>query len=91
MEMLGLEERLDQLAKANAVRWYGHVLRRDADHVLRRALEFSVGGTRKEGRPKKSWRRVVEEECKRVGLRREDALNRVRWRDGVRMIAVEVR
>ena len=65
MEMLGLEERLDQLAKVNAVRWYGHVLRRDADHVLRRALEFSVGGTRKRGRPRKRWRWVV------VGWRRE--------------------
>ena len=91
VEMLGLEEGLDQLAKANAVRWYGHVLRRDGDHVLRKALEFSVGGTRKRGRPRKMWKHVVEEECKRVGLRREDALNRVRWWDGVRMIAVGVR
>lgn len=36
MEMLGLEESVDQLAKANGVRWLGHVLRRDGDHVLRK-------------------------------------------------------
>ena len=41
MEMLGL--------KANGVRWYGHVLRRDDGHVLRKALEFEVMGKRKRG------------------------------------------
>ena len=43
MEMLGLKE------KANGVRWYGHVLRRDDGHVLRKALEFEVKGKRKRG------------------------------------------
>ena len=33
----------------------------------------------------------MEEESRRVGLRKEDALNRVRWREGVREIAVSVR
>ena len=30
--------------KANGVRWYGYVLRRDDGHVLRKALEFEVKG-----------------------------------------------
>ena len=29
MEMLGLKKTVVQMAKANGVRWYGHVLRRD--------------------------------------------------------------
>ena len=61
MEMLGLEESVVQMAKANAVRWYGHVLRREDGHVLRRALDFEVKGRRKRGRPKRRggsmWRR----------------------------------
>ena len=28
------------LGKANEMRWYRHVLRRDDGHVLRKALEF---------------------------------------------------
>ena len=40
MEMLGLKDTVVQMAKANGVRWYGHVLRRDDGHVLRKALEF---------------------------------------------------
>ena len=49
MEILGLKETVVQIAKANAVRWYGHVLRRDDGHVLRKALEFKVNGKRKRG------------------------------------------
>ena len=49
MEMLGLKEIVVQMAKANGVRWYGHVLRRDHGHVLRKALEFEVKGKRKRG------------------------------------------
>ena len=31
MEMLGLKETVLQMAKANGVRWYGHVLRRSEE------------------------------------------------------------
>ena len=56
MEMLGLNETAVQMAKVNGVRWYGHVLRRDEGHVLRKALESEVRGKRKRGRPKKTWK-----------------------------------
>ena len=61
IEMLGLKKTVVQMAKANGVRWYEHVLRRDDGHVLRKALEFEEKGKRKRGRPKKTrktaWRR----------------------------------
>ena len=56
MEMLGLKETAVQMAKVNGVRWYGHVLRRDDGHILRKALEFEVRGKRKPGRPKTTWK-----------------------------------
>ena len=40
--MLGLNEAIDQLAMANSVCWYVHVMRREDSHVLRRALDFEV-------------------------------------------------
>ena len=49
MEMLGLKETVVQMAKVNGVRWYGHVLRRDDGHVVRKALEFEVKGKMKQG------------------------------------------
>ena len=50
MEMLGLKETVVQMAKANGVRWYGDVLRRDDGHVLRKALEFEVKGMGRESK-----------------------------------------
>ena len=54
MEMLRLKETVVQMAKANGVRWYGQVSRRDDGNVLGKALEFEVKGKRKRGRPKKT-------------------------------------
>ena len=42
-----MKETVVQMAKANGVRWYGHVLRRDDGYVLRKALESEVKGKRK--------------------------------------------
>ena len=47
MEMLGLKKTLDRMAKANGVRWYGHVIRRDANNILKKAMMLEVNGQRK--------------------------------------------
>ena len=78
------------MAKANGVRWYGHVLRRDDGHVLRKVLVFEVKGKRKQGHPKKMWKMQVEKESKSFGLEKEDAMNRARGRVGVGDIALRV-
>ena len=52
--MIRLNEMLDKLVKANGVQWYGHVLRRDDDDILREALQYEVAGKRKRGRPKRT-------------------------------------
>ena len=63
------------MAKANGVRWYGHVLRRNDGHVLRKASEFEGKRKRKRGQPKKMWKTQVEKESKSVGLEKKDAVN----------------
>ena len=55
--------------------------------VLGRALEFEVESQRKKGRLKRTWKKQVEEESVKVGLRREDALCRSKWSVGVNQIA----
>ena len=40
MFMSTLNETIDQLAIANIVHWYGHVLRRENGHVWRRTLDY---------------------------------------------------
>ena len=91
MDVLGLRETIDGLAKANGVRWYGYVLRREEDNVLKKALRFTVEGQRGRGRPRKTWKRQVEESIKNVGLKKEDALDRAKWNGGAKLIAPGVR
>ena len=47
MEMLGLKETLDRMAKANGVRWYGHAIRRDNDNTPKKAMMMEVTGKQK--------------------------------------------
>ena len=91
MFVLVLTETMDQLATVNSVHWYGHVLRREDKHVLRRALDFEVEGQGKKGRPKRTWKKQVEEESVKVGLRREDALCRSKLSVDVYEIAAGLR
>ena len=65
------------------MRWYGHVLRRDNGDILRRALDFEVVGRRGRGRPNMTLKRQVEEHINQIGLKREDFIDRVKWRNGV--------
>ena len=44
MFMLCVNETIDQLAMANRVCWYDHVLRREEGQVLRRTQDFEVEG-----------------------------------------------
>ena len=68
---LGLKRTIDQLNLANSVRLFGHVLRREDDCLLRRALDFEVNGQRKKGRSRRTWKKQIEEEHVRINLRRE--------------------
>ena len=63
-----LNEAIGQLAMANSVCWYGHMLRREDGHVLRRVFDFEVEGQRKKGRPKRTWRKQGSVKVDQSGL-----------------------
>jgi len=47
-------------------------------------MEYEVEGARAKGRPKKTWRKIVEKDCQRRKLNREDALDHNRWTKQIR-------
>ena len=65
---------IDRLAISNSVHWYGLVLRREDDRVLRRLLDLNVEGKRKKAKPERTRKKHTGEESVKVGFRREDAL-----------------
>ena len=76
--MLSLNETLDKLAKANKMQWCGHVLRRETDDVRREAMQYEVAGKRKREQPERTWRKQMEEEIVKIGLKKEEAYDRAR-------------
>ena len=62
---LGLQDTLNELARASGVRWYGHALRRDNDKVLRRGLDFEMVGKKvwatEYGLGKGKWKNILIE------------------------------
>ena len=84
---VGLQGNYRSISYGKQCWWYGYVLRREDGHVLRRALDFEVEGQRKKWKLNRTWKRQVEEESMKVGLRREDALCRSKWSVGVNKIA----
>ena len=44
------------------------------EHIVKCISIIQVEGQRKKGRPKRTWKKQVEEESVKVGLRKENAL-----------------
>ena len=71
------------VVKRSGMRWMGHVLRREEDEPVKKAWDLHVDGIRTKGRPKVSWKDMVKKECRRVGLKEEDAQDRKKCGEGV--------
>ena len=57
MNMLGIKEPLDRMTKASSMRWYGHVLRKDDENMIVKALKFeriSIRGKENRNKREKS-------------------------------------
>ena len=60
--------------------WYGHVMRRDGEHILRKVLRADIPGKRKRGRPKTRWKDACQRDLKDTGLRAGEETDRSMWR-----------
>jgi hypothetical protein len=71
-------------------KWIGHAIRKDQNAVERIVLDWNPQGTRKRGRPKKTWKRSVVEEEQREGRTWREvkwlAADRSRWRSFVKAL-----
>jgi len=68
------------ILQQNRLRWYGHVLRKEDTDWMKTCMEYEVDGSRPRGRPKRTWRGVVQKDCQARNLNKEDAIDRDRWK-----------
>jgi len=80
---LGLDDIISVLQQ-NRLRWYGHVLQKEDNDWVKKRMEYEVEGARPRGRPKKTWREIVEKDCQVCKLIEEDAMDRIKWMKQIR-------
>jgi len=56
------------------------VLRKEDDDWVKKCMEYEVEGPRPKGRPKRTWREVVEKDSQTRKLNKEDAMDRSKRR-----------
>ena len=54
------------------------MLQREDDDLVKKCMEYEVVGPRPIGRPKRTWREVVEKDCQACKLTKEDGMDRSR-------------
>ena len=82
LECLDIVEVAERVRRGR-LRWFGHVERKSADDWVAKCRELVVEGGRSRGRSRKTWMECVDGDMLRLGLRREDAQDRVVWRSGI--------
>ena len=68
-------------------KWIGHTLRKPESNIARKALDWNPQGKRHRGRPRESWRRVMDRDLTRTGKTWNEvkllARDRLKWREFV--------
>ena len=68
------------MLRVRRLEWFGHVVRRKETEILRKTQHVVVPGRQPPGRPKKTWRRSMQEELASLNLQEEQAQNRDQWK-----------
>ena len=75
-------EDLDLILRERRLRWFGHVERLSG--AIRTAYDIQIEGRRGAGRPKQTWKKLTEKDCRKWKLTTVDPQERSTWRSGVR-------
>ena len=76
-ERLGVDD-IPLVLQQNRLRWYWYVLRKEDDDWMKKCMEYEVEGPRPRGRPKRTWREIVREDCQARKMNKVDAIDRCR-------------
>ncbi|KAF3648364.1 hypothetical protein FXO37_19499 [Capsicum annuum] len=84
-EKVGVASVEDKMREVH-LRWFGHVMRRGTDALVRRCERLALDGFRQgRGRPKKYWREVIRRDMEQFQLTEDMTLDRKIWRTRIRV------
>ena len=84
-ERLGVDDTA-LILQQNRLRWYRYVLRKDDDDWAKKCMEYEVEDSRPRGRPKRTWKEVVRDDCQARKLNEEDAVDHCKWRKVIKEV-----
>ena len=84
MVRLGLDITIFKVVRQGSLRWLAHVVRKRDDDCVKQAWRFEVEGSRERGRPRLTWKGMMENFCRGLGLVFEDGYKWLKWRERVR-------
>ncbi len=70
---------VENLLENKRLKWFGHCLRRERNHICAKSLRLEVSARRSRGRPKKRWRDNIQEDIKKYQLTEDMAQDRKYW------------
>ena len=74
-EVAGLGDILER-TRQGRLQWFGHVRRAGEEGVLRKVEKMQVTGNGLPGRPKGTWKQLVQRYLKKKGLKEGQAMDR---------------
>ena len=75
-------EDLNLILRERRLGWFGHVAH--SSGAIRTAYDMQIDGKRGAGRPKQTWKKLTEKDCREWKLTTVDPQERSTWRSGVR-------
>src|SRR5664279_569457 len=73
-------DKLTHILRRSRLRWFGHLERKSPDDWVSASRDLEVDGVKRKGRSRKTWGECVRNDIVSLGLKRNWALDRVRWR-----------
>ena len=73
-------EVVSDVVRRGRLRWFGHVERKSHADGVSACRDLEVEGVKRKGRSRKSWEECVRNDLTSLGLKRDWALDHVRWR-----------
>ena len=84
MIRLGLDCTIVEVVRQGNLRWLDHVVKKVDDDCVKQAWRFEVEGSRRRRRPRLTWKGMIKNLCRGLGLVLENGYDRVKWRERVR-------
>ncbi|KAL6538155.1 hypothetical protein OROGR_012143 [Orobanche gracilis] len=75
---------IENKMRENRLKWFDHIKRREMGAPVRRLESWQEEETmRGRGRPKQTWKRVIENDLNFLGIEENLVVNRTEWRDRI--------